>query len=240
MTKKEETGLTVVPEYMKKELMSNEGNENITRDDITVPRILQAQALSPQCDESDPKYIPGLKPGALFNSITNEMYPDPMVVCLFAFQKTYPVYRQREHGGGFLGVYGSESEAKDEIDQMDNPKECEIIETAVHWLFAQRADGEWEEAAIHMASTKMTTSRNLNSLVRLRGGARWSHLYSLSSKQDEISGKGKFYRLMAKNHDGWPPEEIVKKAKEYHLRVMDKDIKTDYGKETEAPESTEF
>lgn len=61
------------PDFVK---MSDrpEGAEDMSPQDARVPRLSLAQSGSPQVDESDPQYIPGLKPGQVFNDLTGEMY----------------------------------------------------------------------------------------------------------------------------------------------------------------------
>lgn len=233
MAKKGTTDLATVPDYLKEELASNEGNENIGRDDLLIPRLIQTQALSPQLTPTKPEYIEGLKPGQLFNSITKEPYPDPTPICLYAFEKTWVLYQRRSAGGGFFGAYRSESDAVEELKQQGNPNDFEVQETAIHWGFARNSADKWDAVAIHMYSTKLTTSKNLNSLIKMRGGARWAHLYALTSKPDTIKGKGDFFRLMAQNLEGWPEEELVLMCKEYHKMVLDQIIKSDFSDQKE-------
>lgn len=241
VTKKEEGGaLAAVPDYLKEDMESDAGNENVGKDDVIIPRLLQSQGLSPQIDKDDPKYIKGLDKGRLFNSLTGEIYPEITVICCFAFEKSWPIFKKRSEGGGFGGVFRTEKEAAEEVQLTEKPNAYEIQETAVHWALVRREDKAWDEVAIHMSSTKLTTSKQLNTLIKMRKGARWSHLYELSSKSDEISGKGKFHRLMAANHEGYPPESVVIKAREYNKTVLDSTVKTEYGNEDSTPESNEF
>jgi len=230
----------LVPDYLREDMSSSAGNENIGSDDLLIPRIIQAQALSPQVDKSDPKYIEGLEVGDLFNSLSNAIYPNPTVIVPFAFEKTWPVYKKREHEGGLVGICSSEEEAKKLMSEQDNPDYCEVQPTHVHWVFAQDANDKWDAAAIHMYSTKLTTSKSLNTLIRMRGGARWGCMFDLASKADEIKGKGKFQRLVISNHEGWPSKELVERAKEYHTMVTSNSVRTEYNRAEEKPESDDF
>jgi hypothetical protein len=64
------------------------GAENISREDLRIPRLSLAQALSPQLKKSDPKYIEGLKAGDVFNSITGFNYgTDPIEVVIVRADK---------------------------------------------------------------------------------------------------------------------------------------------------------
>jgi hypothetical protein len=50
------------------------GAEKISKEDLQMPRLALAQALSPELDSTNPRYIDGLKVGDAFNSLTNEVY----------------------------------------------------------------------------------------------------------------------------------------------------------------------
>ncbi len=65
-------GTLAVPAYVNTGAIV--GTETITNQDITLPRLALAQALSPQVAEADDAYIQGLKAGDLFNSLTGVAY----------------------------------------------------------------------------------------------------------------------------------------------------------------------
>lgn len=73
-----EQGLAPAPSFMEKG--DRRGLETITKEDMLVPRLALAQALSPEVTEGDPKHVPGMKPGDLFNSLTKQIYPQPVYV----------------------------------------------------------------------------------------------------------------------------------------------------------------
>jgi hypothetical protein len=66
-----EPGQLQRPSFIPK---SSEGTENITKDDIQMPRMALAQPMSPQLVEGDPKFIEDLKTGQLFNDLTSENF----------------------------------------------------------------------------------------------------------------------------------------------------------------------
>lgn len=50
------------------------GTEDITADDIQIPRLAIAQGLSPQMIPGDARHIPGLQMFEMFNDLTNDRY----------------------------------------------------------------------------------------------------------------------------------------------------------------------
>lgn len=93
--------LAEVPDYLQR--APNEppaGLENMDRQDMTLPRLGLAQALSPQLSESDPKYIDGLRPGMFFNTITREAYGKTVQLVPLLFYKTRILFGSMDDGGG--------------------------------------------------------------------------------------------------------------------------------------------
>jgi hypothetical protein len=93
--------LAEVPEYLRRvDGAPPMGLENLDRQDMTLPRLGLAQALSPQLSESDPKYIDGLRPGMFFNTITREVYGKSVQLVPLLFYKTRILFGAMDEGGG--------------------------------------------------------------------------------------------------------------------------------------------
>ena len=69
VTKKE----TQLPAYMKEG--GNRGSENVTSQDVMLPRIDIIQDMSPQHKKTKPEYIEGAEVGMLFNTLTMDLHP---------------------------------------------------------------------------------------------------------------------------------------------------------------------
>ena len=50
------------------------GQENMSQDDLAIPRLAILQQLSPQCQKNASEYIEDAEPGYLLNSVTEDMY----------------------------------------------------------------------------------------------------------------------------------------------------------------------
>lgn len=61
------------------------GMENARPEDFQIPRLQIAQALSPQLARNKPEYIPGLMVGQFFNTVTQQIYGDTVVVIPIKF-----------------------------------------------------------------------------------------------------------------------------------------------------------
>ncbi len=202
-----------VPSYIKKG--GSRGNENVTTEDLQLPRIDVLQALSPQINKKKESFIEGAEAGMLFNTLTGELYTEGVRFTPVSFVKRYLVWvdREKDSSGGLRAVYDSEAEAEDFIALSDDGDKLEVVATAEH--LAVLDDGT--EIILSMAKSKMKVSRKFNSLVRLAGGDRFGRSYLLTSIDDEGS-KGEYQNLSV-DYDGYPSEEVYLKAETLYTAI---------------------
>lgn len=220
-----------VPEFLRQ--YGSAGNESVGVDDIVIPRLGLIQQLSPEVDDSDPKFIEGAKPGDFFNSLTREVYAAPVAVVFVDRKKEYVVFKKRSAGGGYRGSFGSEAEARSAIaNDIDDPEDqLEIVETATN--FGLVLDDNLvvkSEIVISFTSTKLKVDRQINSMIRLRGAARFSSVFFLESTKEK-NDKGTFYNFKA-TLGPWVDQETAVAAKKMYdaihagARKVDSDFDT--------------
>ena len=203
---KRETSNDVAPSYMKE---GTRGSENVTANDLIIPRVGLIQALSPQRKKTNAEYIEGAEEGAMFNSVTSELYGETLEFIPVYFKVEHVIWKDREKGGGFRGAFDSVESAMAAKNDLEDGDDCEIKETAQHYVLIPKDDGAMEEAILSMSSSKLSTSRKLNSLARIAGGDRFSRKYALSSV--EVDGaKGEYYSYTVKMVDGFVDEDEYK------------------------------
>lgn len=147
------------------------GNENITNDDILIPRLSIAQALSPQLKKQKAEYIEGLEEGGIFNTATGEVYKLPVRIVPVSYRKRFVEWIPRSAGGGLVNPDHDES-----IMEQTKPGEDgkgsflenghEIIETPEHFVMVIKDDGSWEEAVISMSKSRRKVSKSWNLKIR--------------------------------------------------------------------------
>ena len=82
------------------------GLENVSNDDITIPRLAIVQSGSPQRKKKDEKYIEGAEEGHIFNTVTNQLYDvEGITVIPCGYRKSYVEWVPRESGGGLVAVH---------------------------------------------------------------------------------------------------------------------------------------
>lgn len=212
VAKKGETALVNadVPEYLREDMVSQQGNENIGSEDISIPRVKLAQALSKEIDKNESKFIKGLEQGQFFNSLTQHNYGEEFTFVTFAFEKNFPVFKTRKAGGGLVVVCDTATEAAEAIEKHPEKDKLEAVETVTHYGFALNQEtGEWDMVALPTYGTGLTASKNINTLAKMSKGARWTRMYRIFSMPDKNNQGLPFQRIKAEQAPGWPSEELV-------------------------------
>lgn len=208
-----EKNTEIVPSYV--EGNTGLGNEGVTTDDLTVPKLNLLQGISPQVG-----LTPECIPGKLHNDITNEVYDEVYVVNL-AFRKNFPIFKKRKLGGGIEGSYDTLEEAKYAMDELNNPVDYDIVETHKHaCLIVDPETGECKQPVLlYMSNTKVTFSKKWNTDIQLKGGdaPRFASVWKLSPIK-QTNSAGTFYNLRAE-YVGWLPDEAFEDAKEMYTHI---------------------
>lgn len=225
------------PDYMNDDAVR--GQENVGIEDISIPRLDIVQSLSPQRRKNDPAYIEGAEEGLLFNSVTNTLYGDKVHFVPVYFRKEWLIWKNQDAGGGFNGAYPSEATAKDEMvsqgfegqtftkDGNEFPT-YEIIDTAQHFGLIVHDNGSTEEVVISMSKSKMKISRQLNTMVKMSGGDRFSRVYEIGAAVATNAANQEYYNFTLKQL-GFVPEEIYHNAEKVYDAISTgaKDVNRD-------------
>lgn len=227
----EENFPTERPEWMGD---TNRGNEGVTVDDMTIPRLSIIQDLSPQHKKSKPEYIEGAEPRMVFNTVTQELYGDVVLIVPVMFRKEWVIWKDIDLGGGFKGAYPTESEANAALSELEDSSQCEVVDTAQHFVLVVDADTmtTWSEAVISMNKSQMKPSRQLNSIINGQGGDRWERMFRLEVVEAQNAAGQEYYNWKPKQM-GYVSESIFKAAEKLYdaVKAGVKDVKRD----TDAP-----
>lgn len=160
------------------------GSEGVSTADLVIPRLEIIQDLSPQRKKSDPAYIEGAEEGMMFNTVTKELYPTGVIIVPVLFRKEYIVWKLRKKGGGFQGSFASMEEAESVRQNLENPDDFESVDTHQNFCLLVRPestadDPVVDEVVLSFAKSKAKIGRQLNSIIKMRGGDRWSSAYRI-------------------------------------------------------------
>jgi hypothetical protein len=201
------------PEWLKE---GHAGSEDVTANEMILPRIDVIQALSPQIKKNDPAFIPGAEQGVIFNTVTGELYGPEITFVPVLFRKEFTVWKLRKAGGGFCGAYKHEADAEFAVSQMENPSDYEVVESHQHFCIALTEHGP-QEAVFSMTKSKLKVSRALNTLVQIAGVDRFAKAYKLCAVEDS-GAKGDYWTFKA-HPVGFVSEDLYKKGRQLYEMI---------------------
>lgn len=205
------------------------GTEHIGREDVAMPRLAIAQALSPQIEEGNAKYIEGLKNGDLFNSLTGDTYgkgPITFIVVRADVPRGIE-FNPRDEGGGIKDPNVPLNDPRMEF----GPDGEQPIATKFYDFIVMIADGSFkgEIAALSFSRTGIATAKALNGLMKLRRGPVFGALYTGTSVLVNSAKGFKYYSLRVQNA-GWIQEEaLYRRAETAFEALKEKPVVIDRG-----------
>jgi len=196
------------------------GTEDISAQDVRLPRLAIAQGLSPQVTPGDGQFIEGLTLFDLFNDLTGEIYgKGPLTFVPVRRDKRRIQFIPRSEGGGIVDMNVPVNDPRMQWTVGENgeripPAATEFVEFVV--LLLRR--GKIPEPIV--LSIKGTNKHNrrasdqLTTFIKLRNAPIFSGLYTIDTKVPAKNDKGTFGVPTIKN-DGWIPKDTLSGAALY-------------------------
>jgi hypothetical protein len=209
---------------------SNRGSEEVTIQDVTIPRLSIIQDLSPQRKKNNAEYIDGAEEGMMFNTVTNQLFAEPVLFVPVYFRLEWLVWKHRDAGGGLMGVFDTQDEAvafiaghmlAGQTTEKGEPV-LEAQDTAQHFGLLLDPNSPADnphatEIVVSMSRSQLKPSRQLNSQVRIAGGDRWERYYRLSPVQVD-GAKGDYWNWKVEQL-GFVSEAVYQQAEALYEAV---------------------
>lgn len=151
------------------------GQENVTQDDLAIPRLAILQQLSPQCQKTSSDYIEDAEPGYIFNSVTEDMYDgaEGLNIVIVTYKRNYIEWITRAKGGGFVANHGSDPAILKSCHKKDGEfgqytvEGNEVVPTAEYFAFILDDDepGKIIPVLISMSKMQLGKARKLNTMI---------------------------------------------------------------------------
>lgn len=202
-----------VPAFLKDKMESQRGSEAVSSEDLTIPRLEQAQALSKCVKKGNANYIEGIEEGDFYNNVTRENFGREVVLIPVFFKKEYLIWRDQELGGGFAGFEATEALAQLVVDAQEHPAEWSVVDTHQQFCILVKEDGHMEQIVVSMSKSKAKVSRKWNSLIAINQGDRFTRQYVYTAINDTNSKNQDFANAMVSNK-GFVDEDQYAKAEE--------------------------
>lgn len=224
--------MSEIPDYLKSQPGAPRlGNENVTSDDVIVPRIALSQANSFELKKGHAKYMPGLEAGQFFNTATKEIYGEEMLVINVHYFKSRIRWNGKEIGSGMLcrsddavngvgdpgGVCAKCEYAKFNTEEEDSRPSCMMFMNFPCLVVPK--GGAIDPAGIviySMKSISLRTGKQWNTLVNIRNTDRFKGMYKLKVVEDHRASGDSFQPAI--ENAGWvSPEQLKVAAASYDL-----------------------
>jgi hypothetical protein len=209
--------LAEIPDYLKpKPGAARLGNENVTNDDVIVPRLALCQSNSFERKKGHAKFIEGLEEGQFFNTATKEIYGESLRVINVHYFKSRIRWNGKEIGAGMLcrsddglkgvgdpgGVCAACEFSKFNTEEDDSRPSCMMFMNFPCLVVSK--SGAVDPAGIVIVSFKslaIKAGKHWNTLVNIRNADRFAGVYKLSAVSDHRAS-GDSYQPSVEN-DGW-------------------------------------
>jgi len=184
------------------------GKDNITSNDVILPRLAVAQKTSPQIDPSKTEYIDGLKLFEMFNSVTGMIYGNGPLQ--FAVIRRLPVKAMEfDADNNIVDFDVPPGDPRREFTTDDSGNRVKPQATEFHEYLAVLVPS-LDIVVLSFKTTQVKVAKKLNSFLQFRPGAAWMGLYSISSASKSFGAytAAQFTVLPA----GPTPKEVVEFA----------------------------
>ena len=149
---------------------SGRGTEEIRSDDVSTPILKILHQLSPECNERDPKYVDGAKPGMIYAAGFTKLINgnEGLDVVIAHSQTRYPEWQERGDsasapGGTHMDIPADAVEEKNGRYRLPNGN---YVEKTAYFYVLAMVDAELKPAVIAMRSSNLTPARELNNLIK--------------------------------------------------------------------------
>lgn len=229
--------LSTLPEYLRGKVGNLAGLEEVGQEDVLIPRLCIAQAMSHEVTKGDPKFIPELRPGNFFNSVTGEIYGERVVVVPLFFFHQFIEFIPKEQGGGIAAQYTNRAEVRPgDLEFKDGNKPIVTEFKNEMSLLINQETGAYTPLVISFKSTGMRVAKKWNSLMRSTQLPAYARSYVLEITTEKNT-KGTWYGANVVP-DTFVPESFFAQAEKYFNSLREAGVKVDtagLGEEADVP-----
>ena len=176
------------PEFLKeREGKEIRGLEEVGSDEMVLPRLTLTQGTTPQRQEANVSFIPNLKEGDFFNSLTKQIYGRRVVVMPLLFRKSRIYFKDINEGGGLIcrAPHGNDCQLNagglclhSRWQADGTPPACTEFYNYACLLYPSN-----EPIVVSLKVTGIRAGKEWNSKMRMRGADPFAGLYEIKSIQ---------------------------------------------------------
>jgi hypothetical protein len=169
------TTSTKVDDDLLKDILENDvgdGVDDMSQEDMAIPRIVILQALSPQCNKRDDAYVEGADPGMFMETVAHKLWAGETGITLIpvAYRKTHIEWKPRTEGGGFISDLGLDYDTKqcsrDEKGNYVNADGNHVVLTYEYLVLLIDGDGAVTSVLLSLTKTQLRKAKQLNTMLK--------------------------------------------------------------------------
>jgi len=150
---------------------SRKGAEEIKQEDVSTPILKILHQLSPECNQRDPKYVEGSKPGMIYASSLGQLIDGEgkgIDIIVAHAQTRYPEWQERgDSASAPVGTHMQiPADAVEERNGRYRLPNGNYVEKTAYFYVLALVEGETRPAVIAMRSSNLTPARELNNLIK--------------------------------------------------------------------------
>ncbi len=232
------------------------GMEGAGTDAFAIPFLSVLQKGSPQCDETDGKYMEGAKPGMFLNSVTGDLVDGKTGIIFLpcAYQRRFIRWAAKGgDGANFKGEMLPEDvaamQADGSIKELEgrwyfpledgtiSEKKCDrLAEVRNHYGVVLDANGKANQVLLSLSSTQIKKSKAMMSLlagVRVNGKAppTWVNRVKITTVA-ESNDKGSWHGIKVELDGFIDSQDIYEACKGFNASVAGGEVRAAYEQPT--------
>ena len=228
--------------------------EHLSQDELELPFLKLAQKGSAQVDSDKPEYIDGLKPGQLFNSVSEANYGDNIKVQVHGYFHNYTIWKGPKGSGTYNGAMSTDEFrafekanklTRDGGDMVQTVDGEDLRYTDTHNFIVSLPEYEEDGIMIYpLSSTGCKVARKWNTLnngrrVNGRPAKRYATLWDLKTAGFESNGFT-YKQVSSIKPLGWATKELMEYGaafEDFAKSIKEQGVK--YSDEAESNEADE-
>jgi hypothetical protein len=231
-------GITGAMERPKGRESGPAGTDDISADEIRLPRLAIAQGLSPQITPGDGAYIEGLVLFDMFNDLTGQVYgKGPLTFVPVRRDVRRIEFKPRSEGGGLVDPNVPKNDPRTKWSEAEDgtrlpPAATEFVEFIILLLVKGKAP---EPIVLSIKTTNKWNRKaadQLTTFIKLRNDDIYAGLYTVDTKSPAKNDKGTFGVPTCKNAGFIPTDTpagaaLYAHAKAFHESLAGKTVVVD-------------
>ena len=146
------------------------GQENMTKDDMMIPRITILQQMSPQTMKREGDYVEGAEAGHIFDNVAQKVFDGEKGITVVPISYRRAHIEWKADRGGLVRDHGSDSACLANCTRGDKGEYFtdegnEIVPTGEYFVFIVNEDGSHSPALLSMSKSQMKRAQQWNAMI---------------------------------------------------------------------------